>query len=195
MKKDIAESNLREIKNVIEERGSVCWLTDGTLLGYLRHGHIIPHDHDTDLGVCAKKFNSKIVKDLSQLGYKIKFCGYPSDGFEIVLHKKGIRTDISFFYDLNDAEQYYSLYTRINEKYDFVHSKMSLKKVKFLDDMFCVPENTEKYVEEKYGKTWNAVIKNWNYISNPFNRINDEPIIVDLERQKQEIREFMKGSK
>lgn len=45
--------NLAEVSEAFRSEGVDSWLINGTLLGVVRDGHLIPHDSDTDVGVMS----------------------------------------------------------------------------------------------------------------------------------------------
>lgn len=77
-RKRVAVENLREIKDVFDERGIKFWLDSGTLLGAVRDGRIIEWDGDVDLAAWDR--------DASQI--ISTFAEFKRRGFDAILNRK-----------------------------------------------------------------------------------------------------------
>ena len=96
-----AAEYLRDIRDVLDAHSISFWLEDGTLLGAIRDGRMIPWDHDMDLGsfksaFLSEKIRKEITKKLEQKGFSVFF--FPNS---IAIYKDDIHIDIIL---LNVAE-------------------------------------------------------------------------------------------
>lgn len=132
---EICTLNLLDTKAVLDSFNIIFWLMYGTLLGALREKSFISFDTDTDLGLFieSKPGFEKVIRQLI------------GEGFEL------IRTDC------ND-----NLITviRDDEYIDFSFFKKEnlpfrkLSDYRFLAVIFKIPENSEQFLNELYGKDW-----------------------------------------
>lgn len=86
--------HFKEIKEVLDQHSIPFWLEDGTLLGAVRDGRMIPWDHDIDLGSFKESFQSKeirksVSRQLENKGFSIYF--FPNS---IGIYGKDFHTDI-----------------------------------------------------------------------------------------------------
>ncbi len=99
MNKEIALSNLIEIRDQLKKNDCNFWIQDGTLLGYYRHNDFICHDMDTDLGIMMNSFSPKTLIEILKLNFEIQHVfGYVEDSLEICLIKNNVKTDLFFHY-------------------------------------------------------------------------------------------------
>mgnify|MGYP006282747293 CR=1 FL=1 len=150
------------------------WITDGTLLGYYRENDFINHDHDMDIAVFIDDWKDEILVDLKRKEFKLLYIyGDKSCGLEYTLLKNNIRTDIFFFYKENnyywhaawDISKIKSFLNMIK----YLYEPFKLKEIKFKNINLKIPENTEKYIIQKYGKNWKTPIKKWRWNYDPKN--------------------------
>jgi|TARA_B100000315_G_C14443369_1_gene525704 phosphorylcholine metabolism protein LicD len=100
-------------KELLENNNIVFWLDEGTLLGAMRNGEIIPGDGDIDFSIWDKNLDQvlNICKELEKCGYNIKYqkhLPYVEDLVQIYtpLDKKmsNIHVDINIYnHSNNDA--------------------------------------------------------------------------------------------
>jgi len=192
MNKKIALKNLIELDNIFRETNSEYWLSCGTLLGLYRDGDFISHDTDTDVCVNINSLNSKLLNTIIGKGFKIgNVFGRLDDGFEITLHKDGVKTDLFFFYK-KEGYWYHSVYshfTRINTlKHDYVFEPFGLKETEFLGHKFITPDNIESVIEQQYGEDWRKPNQKWSYFQSPKNiittnkRVTNSMTKLDLQK-------------
>ncbi len=87
-------SLLKDVKSVLDSYSIHFWLEDGTLLGAVRDGRMIPWDHDMDLGSFESSFNSKkirkqITSDLFKKGFSVFFFPH-----SVAIYKGDFHIDI-----------------------------------------------------------------------------------------------------
>jgi hypothetical protein len=151
--KDNCKKNLLDIKKCFDVAGVHFWLMFGTLLGAIRDGDFIEHDHDTDLGVW--------FDDLDKVCLAI--TGMEQMGFEVV------RTDLDMLVSVMRHGEYIDFF-RFKKQDDGVsccnETHIATKRLTipegrlFLGQMFNVPMCPEVLLYEQYGKEWYTSIKN-----------------------------------
>jgi len=127
-------------------------ITDGIVLGYIRHNDIIPEDTDLDLGIFRKITDSEwdfLFAALRKAGFSIKnkkqdfIYGKRSTKFNLWLfHKKGN------FYESFPATTPGLKFVEKAEWYD------KIQMVDFLGSAYPMPNNLEDYIVCRYGKDW-----------------------------------------
>lgn len=176
MDKKIALENLAAITSLLDERGMPAWLDGGSLLGCHRGGDLIDHDEDTDLGIHIADWQREPALDFLQAvkaaGFAIeRYFGEISQGLEICLKRRGVHTDLFFYYPEGDRVWCGSwggnwFLARPGEpkrcvliKYYYQRFELRPMKLKGLE--FHVPADTERYLTELYGETWRIPDPAW----------------------------------
>lgn len=161
MDTNIALNNIRLFQALIPDSFAVY----GTALGLLRDGDIISHDKDTDMGIMFKDFKYDMLRRLQVAGFEIvRIFGMPSVGFEIAFYRNGVKTDLMFFYKLDDY-LYNCLWDNscVNGLSDMiVHSYP----VEMFGSFYKINEvkcPTKNYIQTVYGDNWQEPITEWNW--------------------------------
>ena len=86
--------HLKDIKEVLDKNSIPFWLEDGTMLGAVRDGRMIPWDHDIDLGSFVTSFKDdkvkrNLAKQFNQKEFSVYFFPY-----SVSLHRDNFHTDI-----------------------------------------------------------------------------------------------------
>jgi hypothetical protein len=176
MNHEIAINNLIDITTVFEKHNLKYWLQDGTLLGYYREKKIISHDKDTDIGIFFKDLNPAIVLDVLTLGFRIKRAiGKLNDSLEFTFIRDKVRTDIFCYYKKpNDSSiVYHSAYDN-DIRIDYEYKSFEVKKVKWFDYEFYVPENELEFITTKYGTDWMTPTTKWSWAYSPLNHVKTD---------------------
>jgi glycerol-3-phosphate cytidylyltransferase len=192
--KEYAIENLGLIAKVFDQNNVPYWLTDGTLLGYHREKDFISHDLDTDIGIMFKDFSPHVLRKLTKEGFKIHHVfGYPEDSLEISLVRKGIKTDLFFFYERGHNKVYHCAFLKGKQRIDYEYEKFSLQKIEFLGYKFFAPDNILKYVTTKYGSGWSTPVKDWDWAYSPCNHVKTD-VVIDANRQKKKYNNWLKSA-
>lgn len=156
--------NLKDINKVCKELNVPCWLQDGTLLGLIRDGQLIPWDNDADMGCHEENWNPLISEKLKELNFKVedrKGIGprytRNNNSVDIFIHRT----------EPNGLWSWSAFRGRVEYRFD-VPPFQPIEKV-FWDEIFLIPENPENWLEIKYGKTWRTPRRRWNYATDPAN--------------------------
>lgn len=168
--------NLVDIADTFESRGSTYSLAFGTLLGAVRDGDFIAHDHDTDMEVPVEDFDPRIIRDLVEKGFRLmRSYGYPSDGMELTLGRGGVQNDLFFVYP-RDNQTYVSAYRYdlanncgTAEWYDYESPALDYDWLTFKGHRFRAPADPESILAHQYGASWRVPIKTWRTLDDPPN--------------------------
>jgi phosphorylcholine metabolism protein LicD len=182
MNKKIALENLIDLNEIFKKNGAEYWISCGTLLGLYRDGDFIGHDRDTDLCLNINSLNSTLINDILINDFEIgNIFGRFNDGFEIALHKNGVKTDLFLFYK-NDNYWYHSVYSNFTQidslKYDYVFKPFELKETEFLGHKFITPDDIESVIIQQYGDDWRIPNKNWSYYTSPANLVKTDKRVL-----------------
>ena len=191
-RKEFAVENLELLDKILRETKTPYWLTDGTLLGYYRENNLLSHDTDTDIGIMFQDFRPTTLRRMQEAGFEIYHTfGYPENSFEISLTRKGIKTDLFFFYPRGD-KVYHCAFFKGQQRIDYEYDRFDLQDIDFLGHRFSAPTNILRYVTTKYGPGWQTPVVDWDWAYSPANHIKTN-IVVDPSRQKQRFEEWMKS--
>jgi glycerol-3-phosphate cytidylyltransferase len=191
--KEFAIENLRLLDGILRSTNTPYWLTDGTLLGYYRDRDIISHDTDTDIGMMFKDFTPSTLRKIQQAGFEIYHVfGYPEDSFEISLIRRGVKTDLFFFYDRGKDKIYHSAFVKGTQRIDYEYKKIKLQDIDFLNTKFSAPKDILSYVTTKYGKEWRTPVKDWDWAYSPANHVKTN-ITIDSNIQKTKYQQWLRS--
>ena len=170
---------LSDMKNILDKNGQEFFLVCGTLLGQKRENNFISHDTDIDIGIFRSALNTNI-KDIISKSSKFRLhrsLGKLNESYEMCFkHTNGTCIDIFIYYPVKDKKDYYycaSFYGICNSKREgyckWGNHIRGLKSVKFMNEKYLVPSNTEEYLIESYGKDW-RVPKKFSYFQGISNK-------------------------
>ncbi len=169
---------LYQINDILKTSNLSYWIEGGTLLGAVRDKKLIPWDHDLDMGIINKS-----DKDIKAIIKKLKLKFYvsvkPFEGkstWELgkyrvlkiypkkwIFFRKKLCCDLFVYYkgEYNGEEVYkYVVWGKnaFHKKEYFVKTKL----IDFYDKIINIPNNSESFLEVKYGKDWNIPKEIWN---------------------------------
>lgn len=177
----LAEKSLKNINSLLKEKDLKPFLISGTLLGYVRNGKLLPHDKDIDIGVVGWENQFSVAEALINSGqYKIDLSQLTgSNRYLIAAYDiyNDVATDIFIFHEQEDCFLH-GIDFEMGFTQNFKFSKFDIIEVTFLGDVFYIPSNFEKNLEENYG-TWKEKIENYIVtIESP--SIEDKDSIIQL---------------
>lgn len=183
MNKEKAASFLKDTADVLTSMERGYFLADGTLLGAIREGDIIPYDKDMDLGVF---FEEWAVLDFFLLIHKMyKIYAKPLNIFgdfnnclEISFARDGIKIDIFFYRKSNDKRIYHAFRNGgrggrsdvITYSYDD-RLFQELEYIPFLGYRYPVPKEAVQVLQAKYGMGWRIPQMEWDWADDPQNKV------------------------
>lgn len=168
-----AEQNLLDAKCVMDSMGIPFFLSNGTLLGYYRDGHLMGHDRDVDIGVKITDFKDGIADKFIEAGFIFRGSnGRKENGSEYSFIKRDIGLDMFFYYD-TPRDTWMAVWDDKDNRYKYTYPPISgYKTIIFLGEEFNIPTNTEQYLEAQYGD-WKEPVTKWDPFKSPKNIEND----------------------
>jgi hypothetical protein len=149
----LAETLLKEAKQILDQLGLVFFLRHGTCLGAVRDQAFIPWDDDIDLGsvIGLHGLTDAIVEEAA---VEFRKHGYSAGIIDSELHlsvdlkKSGIQMDWTCYRIIDDSIYQWPV-VKIPAG---LHE--NLKEIEFLGTTFMVPNPPEEYFRLKYGPDW-----------------------------------------
>jgi hypothetical protein len=144
------------------------WLQDGTLLGLVRDGALIPWDRDTDTGVLIQDWTPEAHAALEAAGFTLKdTLGRPEDGLQHRWTRDGEKTDIFFHYEDGDR-QWHAAYHH-GRQYRYAYPLFALEPYEVNGVMVMAPSPPEAFLRTKYGADWRVPKRDWHFATSPLN--------------------------
>jgi hypothetical protein len=148
-----AERLLTEAKAVFDRFGVVFFLRQGTCLGAVRDGALIPWDDDLDLGsvIGLHKFDEALIEPVAET--------LRADGAYVQVDRQALYTSVKIFkYRIRIDWQCYRDIDGTIAHYPGVPFPVGLFEklapVSFLGDEYLVPSPPDDYLTLKYGPDW-----------------------------------------
>jgi hypothetical protein len=149
-----AEDTLVAVNRLLRSKGLQPFLMSGTLLGYARHGGLLPHDKDVDLGLIGWEHQFTVAEALLEAGYfrldLAQLSGH--NRFLMSAHdmRNGMAVDFFLFHDKGD-HLLHGIDFDMGFTQNFRFSKFGLQEVEFLDERFYAPDDIDRNLSENYG--------------------------------------------
>jgi len=163
MNLELAKQTFLEIKDILDSLKIKFYLSDGTLLGAIRHvGGFVPWDHDVDLRILAEDQGSHICEEFKKKGFICKpQIIYENLISEYLVKKQGIHTDIALNHHYPPEDMNISLSGKPTIQ-SAVHPARWCREdcfVDFLETSVRVPNPPEEALRYIYGEDWKIPIK------------------------------------
>ena len=158
---------LLKAKEALDEIGIKFWLDYGTLLGVYRDGKLISYDTDVDVGVFLSDYSSKIISAMEKHGFNYERKIVVDNGAYAMEQSFSYRNvKIDLFYYRKEGDKMISHLFPLNDQKKFVVREIyttysGFTSIKFLDQDFTIPKDTELRLKETYGEEWRIPISNW----------------------------------
>jgi hypothetical protein len=172
----VAERNLKEVKQVLDQLKVVFLLGSGSCLGAVRDNAFIPWDDDVDL-VSVIGFNGLTEESVDATAAALRDRGYfvkEMDGAHSkarITMKNHVRLTLEFVHII-DGNVY--AYPRIRLPARLFTQP---KEIDFLGERFLVPNPPEEYLHLKYGAEWMLPKKAGAYEKDVVEKISGENLV------------------
>lgn len=96
------DRNLKLVVEILDALNVKYWVNNGTLLGLVRNGHLLPWDTDVDIGVDASSpFPIEALDALIERGFQVSWSNNPGSGAPALKASRigGLPVDIAPYYD------------------------------------------------------------------------------------------------
>jgi hypothetical protein len=138
-----------EVNSRLSEHGIRPFLMSGTLLGFIRNGTFLEHDHDVDLGILPETELDEVAHALAGSGLEL------SVGLEnrwlVGVHQSGLHIDF-FRHEFRDGRFWHA--TRVH---DWWNTPFELRELEAHGHRWWIPDPPERYLDENYG-AWSAPV-------------------------------------
>ena len=152
---DKAFSCLCDTIEILKKNDIKSFLISGTLLGFIRDGHLLEHDNDLDIGLFAEEASTEDIVNLLRQD-KSFMAVYDLGHMVQATHKNGTVIDIFLHYrDKNRIWHGTDIHRWYNTPFKLVERE-------FTGSMFLVPDPPEQYLDENYGN-WHSQTLFWDY--------------------------------
>ncbi len=148
-----AEQLMREAKAAFDQHGVVFFLRQGTCLGAVRDGALIPWDDDLDLGsiIGMHGFTEALIEPVAET--------LRAGGAYVEVAEEGLYTSVKIFkYRIRIDWQAYRVVDGTIAHYPGVPFPVrlfeELAPVDFIGDQYMVPSPPDDYLTYKYGPDW-----------------------------------------
>ena len=163
--------NTLDILTLLHSTGAKAWVQDGTLLGLVRDGTVIPWDHDTDTGMFADAWTDDAHAALTAAGFSLaKALGSRQNGWQHRWTRYGIKTDIFFYYRNSDGSVWHAAYVSNVQQYRFTYEReFDVAPLVTKHGAFMAPSPPEAFLVTKYGADWRVPRRRWHFARDPLN--------------------------
>jgi hypothetical protein len=132
-----------DVVSLLERRGIRPFLMSGTLLGFVRNGTFLPHDHDVDLGILPTTGLDEVADALVDSGLELSV--ELDDRWLLGVHESGLHIDF-FRHELRDGRFWHA--TRVHEWWN---TPFELDQLDAGGRRWWVPDDPTRYLDENYG--------------------------------------------
>ena len=165
------DSVIEYVHRVLRTSGNMFFVDAGTLIGIYRDGKLLKRDMDVDMGIFAKN-QSEVIKIRNLLiknGFELKIIfSTPDNGIiQDAFDYNGVRVDMCYYTEEENSDVCYLLYGD-NKIIKMLFSKIGgTINYKYSNQVVSIPANSDKYLEERYGKNWKIPDPNYKYWEGP----------------------------
>ena len=173
MNHEAAYDVLARTARVLDSEGARWWLTDGTLLGFVRDGAFLGHDTDVDLGLRISDYSPRLVRALESAGLSIyETYGSVENGLQITVRSRwlylpGTSLDLFFFYDDPATRtMWHAAYFR-ETQLRYRYTPFDLGQLEHRGETYSIPSPPQAFLQAKYGDSWRIPDPTWHNMLSP----------------------------
>jgi phosphorylcholine metabolism protein LicD len=146
----VAARALRDLIAAYKTQGVTAWIQDGTLLGAVRTGQVIPWDKDTDVGIYSWEWTPAVHAAIITAGFKEEAAwNSPHKDFHQKYSRDRILIDVFHYYRHDDGSIYHGL--RGGKVRFYYPREFTLSPIDFENVTLPAPFPPESFVRTKYG--------------------------------------------
>jgi hypothetical protein len=164
----VAARAVRDLIVTLATAGVTAWIQDGTLLGAVRTGEVIPWDKDTDVGVYSWEWNPAAHTTLLQAGFREEAAwNTPTHHFHQKYSRDRILIDVFHYYRHDDGTIYHGLRGG-KVTFHYPH-EFQLAPIELERELLPAPFPPEHFIRTKYGLDWRTPRERWHCGRDPHN--------------------------
>ncbi|EHQ53057.1 hypothetical protein ECTPHS_10229 [Ectothiorhodospira sp. PHS-1] len=141
----LAGQALEDIQSVLAKADIPMFLISGTLLGCMREGNFIGHDHDIDIGVWDDVPLDRLITAITRAG-RFHILPRRHSGCLRIKHLTGIAIDLFIHYRESESVWHGGVKVRWH------NTPFTLRDQTFLGRRYWIPADHETYLTENYGQ-------------------------------------------
>ncbi len=166
---DEAREALRLGIEALAEAGATAWVTYGTLLGLVREGRLLPHDHDVDIAVMPVADDAPIRAAMAARGLTLLLDEADSSGTSKLKFVHGpVVLDLFFIREEGGVWVDYCTLMKLSLLRN-THTHVAIE-ARVLDGLTLpVPRDAETYLAHLYGPGWRTPVTRWSWYLSPPN--------------------------
>lgn len=151
---ETARTLISKVKQVMDDNNVVFFLRQGTCLGAVRDGDLIPWDDDIDIGSIygfhglSEGKIEDVINDARKHGFLVRIT-IQNDFYKCITFVEGsMRIDWACYWVINNSIIMYPAIPIPIRLFE------NLKEIKLLGEKYLVPYPPEEYLRCKYGEDW-----------------------------------------
>lgn len=167
---DIAVRVLSEAVHCFAKAGVTAWMQDGTLLGAVRHGTIIPWDYDMDLGVMHDEWVPEVNTRLARAGFRnVGNHNRPASDYHQKFRRDGVQFCVFHYYREPDGRVWHGIRRRTRRWY--YDREFDIRPYPINGVLLPAPYPPEEFLRVKYGPDWRTPRQRWDSFNAPANTV------------------------
>lgn len=159
---------VQELIDTALANGVTAWIQDGTLLGAVREGGIIPWDTDLDVGVYSWEYSPALDDALLDKGFeKNADWNERHRDYHQKWIKRNVKIDIFHYYRHDSGAIYHGL--RGGKMRFYYPAPFEFAQILLHNVPVSAPFPPEQFLRIKYGSDWRTPRERWNCSRDPSN--------------------------
>ena len=176
---------LGRVADALEEHATDWWISNGTLLGYVRESDFLAHDHDMDVTALVPYVRMRgLARRLQAAGCRVSNKGTFRSGivWRVVLEEVASpdgdvmrpRLDIFFARPVRSGGVVTVRFDRQEvHRFAYPSVRTELVTTRMSHSPVRAPADPEELLRIEYGDTWRTPEEHWYYLHRPSNRLEN----------------------